>query len=225
MHPHIRELLGLSDSVLPTDVPRWNTYPVLRLAHVIMAGSICERLNIAAIKIHYGGESVAGSAFSAAASKVWADDVASYVTSGHFGMDLGALVGERPEIIDAVLRFRDSQTGVQLRSELLQALSTNNGGEVVAAISAGLKESIPAAVLERARDELSQLMIARPGPIRGVPAVWSNHNYGDTVLKLWRARSAETLETYCRLHNIGSYDRCPCGSGEKLRFCCWKALS
>jgi hypothetical protein len=224
LHPHIRELLGLSDSVLPTDIPRWNTYPVLRLAHVIMSGSICEKLNIAAIKIHYGGESIAGSAFSAASSKEWADDVASYVASGNYGRDLGFLVGERPEIIHAVLGFRNSQSGVQLRSELLKSLSSNNGGEVVAAISAGLKQSIPVSVLQSAREELSKLMIARPGPVRSIPAVWSNQNYGDAALKLWRARSAEMLEAYCKQRNIAPYDRCPCGSGEKLKFCCWKAL-
>jgi hypothetical protein len=224
LHPQIRKLIGLSESILPSRIPKWYMFPVLRLSHVLLAGMICERLRIAAVKIHYGGEMLAGVAFAAAASRDWAEDVASYVAAGKFGADLGTLVAASPEILDAILRFRRTQAGEKLRTEILAELSTNKAGEVVSAIDAGLKQSIPAKVLQQAQEQLSQLMLAAPRKQLVIPAVWSNARYGDKALNLWRMRSLATLEQYCRSHNIGSYDLCPCGSGEKLRFCCLRAL-
>ena len=224
LHPSVRESLGISDSVVPNSIPRWNVFPMLRLAHLIGIGVVCRDLRIVAAKIGFGGQALVGPAFSVAAAQNWADDAASYVLSGRFNTDLGTFVENNPTILDAVLRFRDTQESIELRKQIRQQLSTNAAADFVASVNAGLVRTIPAAVLQKSRDQLSGLLIATGSSYRVTPAVWNNLRNSDHILSLWRKQSARLLEEYCKAHKIKPYDLCPCRSGDKLHFCCARAL-
>ncbi len=104
------------------------------------------------------------------------------------------------------------------------ALDLGKASEFYAAINAGLRRSIGTKAMQKARDELSGLLIAEKGQPYVTPALWTNLNYSDAGLKLWKRRAAGILAEDCRKLNVGIYDLCPCGSGEKLRFCCEGAL-
>ena len=56
------------------------------------------------------------------------------------------------------------------------------------------------------------------------PAIWNYQNYANIALSLWRKGSHHEFNTYCLQNHIGPYDLCPCGSGDKVRFCCEMAL-
>jgi len=219
IYPSVKELLGMSDAIIPTSIPKWHVFSVLRVAHIVMSGVICEKLNIPALKIHFGGNILSGVIFSAVAARNWAAEAASYVVTGRFSSDLGGAVLNDPSLMKGILKFRSTQNGISLRDEILKELSVNNGGEVVASIEAGMKQSIPNVVLEKARDELSSFLLAEEGS-KVIPAIWGNPAYDDKALKLWRIRSDAEFKQYCNEKKIGVYDVCPCGSGEKLKFCC-----
>lgn len=224
LHPSIQQLLGISDAVLPTSFPRWNRFPILRLAHTIIAGCVCENLRMPATKLSFGGEILVGAAFAVSAAKDWADDVTSYVLTGRFNTDLGSYVQENPHVIPSILKFRDTNAGTQLRREIAQQLATHSGAEFVASVNGGLRQILPPNVMDQARDQLSGLLFARKTDSPLVPAVWTNTRNSDAVTRLWRKRSHEELSEYCRKRGIKQRSYCPCGSNEKLRDCCERAL-
>lgn len=224
MHPDIGKILGISGAVLPESIPRWNMFPVLRLAHVITTGVVCQHFMFGAAKIAFGGEVLAGRAFAIAATRDWAEEAASYVLSQKFNTDLGSLVMNDPSIVDAILAFRETAAGVALRQEVCQELNADAGAEFIASVNAGLKRTIPARILQQAHDQMSGLLLAQPSRYPLTPAIWNNLENSDSTLRLWRKRSREVLLDSCRKNNIGPYDPCPCRSGEKLRYCCDEAL-
>ena len=95
MHPSIRRLLGISGGTPQGVVPRWLAFPVLRLAGVVRRGVICQQIKASATRMVLGSEKLASVVFSASEATVWVDDAASYVLTGRFNSDLGALI-ERP---------------------------------------------------------------------------------------------------------------------------------
>ena len=224
LHPSVQRLLGVSDAVFPNSLPRWVTFPVIRLAHTIMAGCACDNFSLAATKIGFGSEILVGAAFAVSAARDWADSVSSYVLTGRFNSDLGAYVQATPSVWATILAFRDSQAGTNLRREILQEIATNAGGEFVASVNAGLKHIVPSAVMDNARDQLTELMFRNSRESAVVPAVWTNVRNSDAIARLWRARSGRELEAHCRVWGIRPNDLCPCRSGEKLRNCCAEAL-
>jgi hypothetical protein len=224
LHPSVQGLLGISDAVVPSRLPRWARFPVIRLAHTIMAGCACDNFNLAATKIGFGSEILVGAAFAASAARGWADSVSSYVMTGKFNSDLGAYVEITPTVWSAILTFRDTQAGVNLRREISQELATNEGGEFAASVNAGLRHIVPSDVMDKARDELSELMFRRTKESTVVPAVWINVRNSDAIARKWRERCRKELEAHCKLLGIRPSDLCPCGSGEKLRDCCSRAL-
>lgn len=225
LHPHVRKNLGISDAFLPSNIPRWNVFPVLRLAHVVSVAQICAHLSIPAVKIGFGGETLAGISFSVAAAGDLVDDVASYVLSGHYDTDLGSFVENDPAILAGILKFRETSEGVLLRKEVAKLLDAHSGSEFVAAVNGGMKRNIPSRILEVARNQMSGVLVAETGKNVITPAVWNNLPASDSVLRLWRSRCAEQFSNYCQEGRIGRYDLCPCGSGEKRRFCCEVALT
>ncbi len=128
MHPSIRRLLGISGGTPRGAVPRWLVFPVLRLAGVVGKGVICQQTNASATRLLLGCEKLASVAFSASAGTEWADDAASYVLTGRFNSDLGALIEEQPELLRGVLHFRESASGKSFRREVAERLATNEGG-------------------------------------------------------------------------------------------------
>lgn len=224
LHPSVKQLLGISDAVTPTNFPRWVTFPVLRLAHTIMAGCACDNFELPATKIGFGGEILVGAAFAVAAARDWADSVSSYVLTSRFNTDLGAYVSSNLGVFTSILRLRDTPAGTSLRREILEEIALNAGSEFVASVNAGLRQVVPTSVMDGARDELSGLLFRKTKDAPLVPAVWTNIRNSDAIAKAWRARSRAELDHYCRTFGIRRKDQCPCGSGEKLRDCCALAL-
>ncbi len=224
VNPSIRTLLGISGGTPTGAVPRWLAYPVLRLASVIRKGVICRHINATATRMLLGSEMLASVAFSASGGSTWADEAASYALTGRFNSDLGALIEQQPGLLDGVLRFRESAVGNSFRREIAERLVENEGGQVVAAVNSGLKETIPMSVLQKARDKLSGLFIPRNrGPILQ-PAVWGDLRNGEARIAAWRRRSRVLLNELQTARGLNPYAPCPCGSGEKLKFCCLSAL-
>jgi hypothetical protein len=224
LHPSVQRLLGVSDAVFPSSLPRWVTFPVMRLAHTIMAGCACDNFSLAATKIGFGSEVVVGAAFAVSAARDWADSVSSYVLTGRFNSDLEGYVGATPSVWPTILEFRDTQAGTDLRREVLQEVATNAGSEFVASVNAGLRRIVPTHVMDNARDQLTDLLFRNTSESTVVPAVWTNVRNSDAIARLWRARSKRELDAHCRKFGIGPKNLCPCGSGEKLRDWCAEAL-
>jgi hypothetical protein len=224
LHPSVQRLLGISDAISPTNLPRWVTFPVIRLAHTILAGCACENFSLPATKIGFGSEILAGAAFAASAARDWADRVSSYAVTGQLNGDLGAFAAANPSVWPAVLAFRDTEAGTNLRREILQELAISAGGEFAASVNAGLRHVVPNNVIDNAREQLSGLLFRANNEGAVVPAVWTNVRNTDAIARLWRARSSRELDAHCRVMGIRPKDLCPCRSGEKLRDCCAKAL-
>lgn len=223
--PSVQEVLGISEAFLPTKIPRWNVFPALRLANLLLVGQACQVLRIPAARIGFGGETLVNAAFSIASAQDWAEEVANYVLGARFNTDLGEMVFQNPQILHAILRFRDTQEGSCLRSRIRELLLLNEGHEFIASVNAGLQRNIPGKMLDEARNQLSGLLVPQGVALPVTGAVWNNIQNSDHSLRLWRARSLATLREYCKNYRIETYDACPCRSGEKLRFCCLHRLS
>ena len=220
MHPSIRSLLGVSPGTPRGSVPRWVVFPILRLAGVIRKGIICQHLKARATRMIFGSEKLASAAFSAAAGTEWADNAASYVLTGRFNSDLGKIIESEPTLWGNILNFRESPVGIQFRREISERLLVNEGGQVSTAINAGLGQAVPSSVLQRAQDQLSGLFTPRNVGSLLVPAVWGDLRNSEERIAGWRRQSESLLDQECASRNIGPYDDCPCGSGEKTKFCC-----
>ena len=224
IHPSIRRLLGISGGTPLLSVPRWLASPVLRLAGVVTTGSICQRIGASSARLLLGSELLASAAFSAAAGQAWADEAASYVLTGRFNSDIGALIANDISLLKHVHIFRDSQAGFSFRREIAQRLRAGNDGEFAASINAGLYQALPISVIQSARDQLSGLFEPRGLNKNLTPSVWGDLRNADARISLWRRRSRQLFIDECKRLGIGTYDLCPCGSGEKTKFCCMAAL-
>lgn len=224
VNPSVRRLLGISGGTPIGAVPRWLAFPILRLAGAIRKGVICQHIGASATRMLLGSEMLASVAFSTSGGSTWADEAASYALTGRFNSDLGALIEHQPQLLEGVLRFRESAGGNAFRREIAERLAENEGGQVVAAVNAGLKEAMPTSVLQQAHDELSGLFMPRSlGPTLR-PAVWGDLRNGEGRIARWRKRSRALLDQLQAANRLNHYGRCPCGSGEKLKFCCLSAL-
>ncbi|MGO8973732.1 MAG: SIR2 family protein [Steroidobacteraceae bacterium] len=225
MNPSVRQLIGLSGGTPTGSIPRWLAFPVIRLARVIRSGLICQRIAAASTRMIWGSEKLASIAFSASDSTEWAEDAASYVLSGRYNSNLGEIVQKRPSILLEILRFRETPPGQALRREVIDRLAANDGQQINVVINAGLQQAIPISILERARDQLSGLFIRRSGDSTISPAVWGDLRNSDARIAGWRKRSFATFLEEINRRGLSPYDLCPCGSGEKLKFCCQRALA
>lgn len=222
----LRDLIGLSGAILPTYLPRWMQFPILRLANVIKLGATCSLLGIPSVKLEFGSDGIAAPAFSAAARADIADEVASYVLSARFDLELGGLILRDPALLEAIVAFRQTADGISIRKAILENLAFSDGSDFPVAINAALRSSIPPRILQQANDRLSGLMMRSPssGIAPSVPILWNDLSYADRCLLLWRQQCAKHLAEHCRQLRIGPYDPCPCGSDEKLKYCCQEAL-
>jgi hypothetical protein len=224
LRPSLRKMLGMSGGVLTTSIPLWMRFPVLRLANVVKIGCACHLLGIASTKLEFGTASLAGLAFSAPSGKMATDEMASYVLTGRFDMDLGKFVLEDPSILLGILRFRDTQAGVDLRKDILEQLSLGLGSDFVTSVNASLSSSISPRTLQAARDKLAGLLTPKHHESGLTTVVWNDIEYEKNALLLWKKRNEKEFLEYCNRQNINNYDLCPCGSGEKMKFCCKEAL-
>jgi SIR2-like domain len=222
LHPRLRRLLGMSDGIFPMAMPRWLVFPALRVAHTVNAAALCQQFNLAAANIWFGGEILVGATFGLAAARDWAHEAASYVMTSQGDVDIGAPVDLAT--LKTILRFRNTNEGVALRKEVLEQLKVNAGSEFISSVNAGLKRNIPFKSLDRPRRVFAALLATEPGAGRLTRAISHNQFYSDSAVSLWRKRSLRELEGVCQDRKIGTYDLCPCGSGEKVKFCCLEAL-
>jgi len=123
---------------------------------------------LASAKFELGNEWLAGPVFTAAFGKETVDRIAAYVATGGFYGDLGALAQENPDVIKAVLSFRKTREGSNLREAVLANLAMSDGGEVVAAINGRLSDILPLSTLEKAKSKFSQIYV--PNAVRDLPA-------------------------------------------------------
>jgi hypothetical protein len=223
MMPEVAGLLGIGEAILPTQVPKWLTFPCLRMAHLVHTGAVCDKLRIQAAKIPFGGARLASAAFGVQPAAESADQYASYVLSGTFNADLGAALVAQPGILRDILRFRDTAEGEAFRREVRDQLLADEASEFSASINAGLARNIPIRILQEARDKLSSL-VTENIKISPVPAVWTNTFQSDNSTRLWRLRSRAMLLDLAKKRGIGKDDPCICGSGDNLRLCCMLPL-
>ena len=216
--PSIRSDLGFADLVSLESIPTWLVYPILRLASVARIGKACRELGLQSAKFEAGNEWLAGPVFTAAFGQETIDRVAAYVATGGFYGDLGMFVQENPGVLKTILSFRESREGSELRKAVMSNLALSEGGEVVAAINGRLSQMLPPAMLERAKAKFSELYL--PDTVRDLPAVFLNSNRDGNPFLAWRRRSGQILSAVCRNLNIARNSACPCGSGEKFKFCC-----
>lgn len=226
LRPSVRKMLGISGGTSVNSFARWQAFPLLRLAYLVRLGWTCQHLGIGSAKLDFGTAELAGPAFYASTgAEAWSDHVASYVLCGRFDADVGEYALQESSVWKTVLTFRNTQDGSKLRQEILHHLLAKEGGEVAVAVNGGLRRIIPQNVLQKARDQFVGLLVSSSPGTQAKPAVWNDSRYSDEkALALWRARSRTELSAICQKRKIERYDRCPCGSGDKLKFCCEEAL-
>ncbi|MBZ5540999.1 MAG: SIR2 family protein [Acidobacteriia bacterium] len=222
LHPRLRRLLGMSDGIFPMAIPRWLVFPALRVAHTVNTAVVCQQFNLAAANIWFGGEIIVGATFGLAATRDWAHEAASYVMTSQADIDLGATMDVT--VLRTILKFRNTSEGVALRQEVLEQLKVNAGSEFISSVNAALKRNIPFTSLDKPRRVFAALLAAESSVPRLTRAISHNQFYSDAAISFWRKRSLQELNAVCEARKIGPYDPCPCGSGEKLKFCCLEAL-
>jgi hypothetical protein len=141
--PDVSKLLGIGDAILPSQAPRWLRFPYLRLAHLLQTAALCKEYGIQAAKVPFGGVQLTNAAFGVQAAELRADDLASYVSSGTYNSDLGALVQNDMSIMNGIVRFRTSAEGEAFRRQTGQALVAESGREFNASVNAGLSRKYP----------------------------------------------------------------------------------
>jgi hypothetical protein len=214
--------LGISDGIFPMAMPRWLVFPALRVGHTVLTAALCQNFNLAAANIWFGGEILVGATFGLAAARDWAHEAASYTMTSQADFDIGAVMDAAT--LKAILNFRNTGEGVELRREVLEQLRVNAGAEFISSVNAGLKRNIPFKKLDASRRIFSALLAAEADGDRLTRAISNNQFYCDTAISYWRKCSLSELMAVCEARKIETYDPCPCGSGEKLKFCCLGAL-
>lgn len=213
--PRLRKLLGMSDAILPSKIPEWHAFSALRVATVTQDAQIATRLGAGASKIAFGVDDLVNATFGLVKPRFPVSEQASYVIAGSFNADLGEVIRKNPAMLQKIINFRESVDACNLREEIRQLLNNNEGTSFVSAVDAGLKSAVSFSILQQARDGFSRVHMA-DGQI---PVLSAAPPLSDPF-KPWRVRSARMLKEYCFVNKIQPYDRCPCGSGDKLKFCC-----
>lgn len=216
--PSVRSDLGFADLVSLESIPTWLVHSILRLASVARIGKACRDLGLQSAKFEAGNEWLAGPVFTAAFGKETVDRVAAYVATGGFYGNLGLLVQENPGVLRTILSFRESSEGSELRKAVMANLARSEGAEVVAAVNGHLSGMLPSAMLEKAKVKFSELYL--PGTLHDLPAVFLDSDRNNNPFLTWRRHSGQILSAVCKDLNIGRNSPCPCGSGEKFKFCC-----
>ena len=224
LSPRIRDMLGVSGGAPLDQFTRWNTFPILRLGHVVKIGTACNLLGLASAKLDFGSDGLAGPAFATSFGQEWSDSVANYVLCGDFSEDLGRLAESDPALIAAVLKLRESAAGLRLREEVMRQIAASEGAEVHASVNAGLRQLLPSSVMDQARRQFVNLYISPTNLQQPRAMLWNDTRSADQALRLWRERSLRELTAICHEAGISQYDPCPCGSGERLKFCCEESL-
>ena len=224
LSPRIRDMLGVSGGAPLDQITQWNAFPILRLGHVVKIGTACNLLGLASAKLDFGSDGLAGPAFATSFGQEWSDSVASYILCGSFSEDLSRLAESDPGVIKAVLQFRNTAAGSHLRKEVMEQIAVSAGAEVHSSVNAGLRQLLPSRVMDQARSQFVNLYVSPTNLLQPKTVLWNDIRSADQALRLWRERSLRELTAICHEADISQYDPCPCGSGERLKFCCEESL-
>jgi len=219
MRPDVARLLGIGEAILPAQVPSWLTFPYLRMAHLVHTGAVCDRFGLQAAKVPFGGAKLISAAFGVQASIDSADQYAGYVMAGRFNANLGTVLFSQPNVIQKIIQFRNTTEGEVFRKEIRSQLLANEASAFMASVNAGLIKSIPAPILDNARDKMSSLFTENIA-VSPVPAVWSSASQLDDMTRLWRIKAHQRLLALAKQRGVTGNDPCVCGSGDKFRLCC-----
>lgn len=217
--------MGISGGCPTNLLTRWNAFPILRLATLVKRGLACSNFGIASVKLDFGAAALAGPAFSAVVGNENTDVCASYVACGRLSANLGAMALNNASVFEAILKFRLTSEGIELRKNTLTRLLTNEGADACMAINGALREAIPLRTLEKARDSFIGLYAPANSNNHQSLALWNDQRFSEDAIGLWRKNSRKILNGIAAQHKIMPYDHCPCGSGDKFKFCCLDALS
>lgn len=220
--PHVSTLLGFSEYVVPSNIPHWLAFPMLRLIHLIQTALICRDLDIDACRVSFGGSSLLSAAFSVSRGALSVYDYASFVVSGAYGVNVSGVIEAYPQLLMNILSFRESPEGQAIRREIADVLDSNSGAEFAVSVEGSLRRAIPTVVLQAARNRFSK--IAHTSVFSSAPLLWTNSSANDSNLRKWRERSREILLSDAKLKGVSPNDPCLCGSGDKLRDCCLRPL-
>lgn len=221
--PIIRKLIGLSDGTPVGNIPRWLAGPVLRIAQLLRIGSTCQSMDAASMKLMPGTARIAAIAFGAAAQGAMAAQSASYILGRNTNPIDGSFFAQNPSVWQAISKFRELETAARLRKEVLRLINYDLGAEIPAAIDAGLRQALPVSVTSSEASRDMAALLTSHG-VRIPPLVWSSANMLERGPAIWRQHSLSRLKVYLKDQRLGDYDPCPCGSGDKVRFCCLDSL-
>jgi len=221
LRPSIRATLGISGGMPIASIPTWNKFAILRLAEVAKTGLTCLNYKIPSVSLPYGLPFIAGPAFSALSSSEWTTgNLASFVITGTFKKEIHFTPQNVALIFGAILNFRDTEIGVSFRKAILEHLVVDQGTDFITEIEGNLSQAISPELLEDAKNQMISLMKCEVGPVK---AISQDAGYKETE-RLWKKRAFNELDGFIKLNNLSLYGQCPCGSGEKLKFCCYEAL-
>jgi hypothetical protein len=221
--PATRSILGLSEATPAGQIPRWAAALAMRLVQIARVGATCQMLGLSSMKLMPGAAQIAQVAFSAIAGGILADEAASYALAGEFGVVPEDAISN-PDVWKAILAFRDTSVGSRLRDNVTKYLLANQGAEIVAAIDTSLHQALPHKLLQEARSAMSALLLTSNIKLGVTPGIWNDANPLWNGPAAWRSRAQARLANYLRDHKLGPYDLCPCGSCEKVKYCCRAAL-
>lgn len=227
LRPSIRRMIGMSEGAPLDRLTKWNMHAVLRVGHVAMVAAIALHVGLDSVRLHFGAEMLANPAFGALVGDDTPSDelsaaahAASYVARGYLSADLGTWLLSDARALATILKFRETAEGRMLRGAIRTILRRDRGADVDIAVSETLRKSVPSRILEAARRRFESLSVAEAGMTRRTFAVWDSGSAADDALVRWRRRAHQVFKAWSRQHSIGPYDPCPCGSGDKTRFCC-----
>jgi hypothetical protein len=222
----LRSLLGFSEGLLLSRVPKWNLFAVLRLAHVTLAGIICNRFGLRAAKLQFGTEELASATYGLVAEKDTATEVAAYVVTGSFSGNISAPFERNPSLFNFLLNYRESPEAIALRREISEMLAADAGSEFIAALNAGLKRFISIGTTERARNKFSLMTpgITPTSQKNSIVSLIQDESRGARWMKAWRNKSLRQFRAAMATKGLSLSDRCLCGSGEIAKDCCGHPL-
>jgi len=221
--PTVRAALGMSEATPAGHIPRWVAPPAMRVVQIARVGAACQALGASSMKLMPGVAQIAQAAFATIAGGIVANEAASYILTGQFEVVPEEAISS-PNVWRTILKFRDTDAGSGLRGCVNACLLANQGAEIVAAIDASLKRALPARILTEARRAMSALLLASNNKLGVTPGIWSDAYGLWNGPAAWRSMTRTRLESYLRELRMGPYDLCPCGSYEKVKYCCQAEL-
>jgi hypothetical protein len=221
--PKVSRMLGFGDAILPTQVPKWLKFPVLRMAHLVQTSQFCKQLGVVSARLLFGGAALVSAAFGVGPASIFVDHYASYIVSSLLQVNLEQYIATNPKILLKVLDFRNTQPAADFRKHVLASLKSEEYSEFGGVVDAGLAKIIPSQVLESARQELHGLLFAN-GAIAQTPAVWTNPSFSEATTRAWRDVARENLLKILKERGASSSSKCLFGSGDPVRSCCLEAL-